>query len=156
MADYTLDIKGLEAKDRQTYERWAYTQSAIKNALGRLRRLMNEKHPGVKLVITSLYRTQEENDALYHGERQFSWHIQGLAADIRTKNLDSTQRRDVLSFLKESGNFPEVWSKDEGDHIHIQIESGRRRDPNVLASQASLSTEDDAGDTPPIFYLFFN
>lgn len=73
---------------------------------------------GYQVVITSLYRTPDENKRV--GGSPTSSHLEGRGGDIRNRDMSSTCRDFVGKYLKSVwGDLVHV--KDEDDHIHINI-----------------------------------
>jgi uncharacterized protein YcbK (DUF882 family) len=76
---------------------------------------------GKEITITSLVRTPEENTNL--GGMQYSAHLFGRAADIRSHNFSPAELQDIISYM--NGRWPDLYviyhSALTGPHIHINL-----------------------------------
>ena len=84
--------------------------------------LYSYQHWGIQWVITSLIRTPEENEAL--GGRKNSSHLDGRAADNRSRNFTVEQITQLENYVKDTwGPMVHFVHHDSGhgQHIHINI-----------------------------------
>lgn len=82
-----------------------------------------------RLVITEIFRTQEENDKIYREPGHISVHQLWRGIDIRTKDYTSKQVQtlvDIANQIVYDENRPHMQTAVYGDerhqdHIHLQV-----------------------------------
>ena len=72
----------------------------------------------VQLVLTQLNRTKEENDNL--GGYEFSAHLYGRGADVRTHDFTEDQIAQIVEYLNKTWN-----TKRQEKFLHIKYHSAR-------------------------------
>lgn len=84
---------------------------------------------GKSIVITEVYRTQEEQDRYYKGKNKFiSPHQRWLAVDIRSRNFTEKEVLAIVHAINKNVNskntyIPTAFYHDIGlgKHIHMQF-----------------------------------
>lgn len=85
------------------------------------------------LIITEVYRTQEEQDKYYKGKNKFrSPHQDWKAVDIRTFHLETKEIKDLVKIINSRYNstskyIPVAFYHDIGLGKHIHIQYKRRK-----------------------------
>lgn len=129
---FNIEFKNDSERLRKEFKQLLDKNNPLRELLLDLSEYVNDRY-GKKLVITMIYRTDEEQDSIYqddsrYQERKFKsphqfWH----GADLRSKIFTDEEIQDIEIYLNRkynSDNYYDWTAKNHnvglGDHFHIQ------------------------------------